>query len=148
MVQIIHISSHGEILKHISGDILFEICKYGEMVILTFVSPLFNVPLRKWGPSPLIDSISCWIFRVCISCLWEVAHWLSNCPMRNYNALLCHIPPLLPIDTFLPYLPSTTANIGGVHPLLWPPCYFYFSLFIYCKLIILSLCYCNTYNFH
>ena len=29
------------------------------MIILTFISPLFRAPLRRWGPSPLLESISC-----------------------------------------------------------------------------------------
>ena len=59
MVQRIRISSHGEMVKHNSRDILFAKWKNGETVILTFIGPLFRAPLRQWGPSPLLDSISC-----------------------------------------------------------------------------------------
>ena len=56
--QRIHTSSHGEMVKHTSGYILFEKWKNGETVILAFVIPLFHVSLRKWGPSQLLDYIS------------------------------------------------------------------------------------------
>ena len=59
MVQRIHTSSHGEMVKHTSGDILSAKCQNGEMIILTFFSPLFYTPLQRWGHIPLIDSIIC-----------------------------------------------------------------------------------------
>ena len=49
IVQIIHTSSHGEMVKHTSGDILSAKWKNGETVILTFVSPLFARPSGDGG---------------------------------------------------------------------------------------------------
>ena len=68
MVQRIHTISHGDMMKHTSGDILFTKWKNGETVILTFVSPLFCAPLQQWVPSPLLDSISCCIRRLVSGC--------------------------------------------------------------------------------
>ena len=60
--------------------------------------------------------------------LWAVPCWSSNLPTSRSNALRCCNPPLLLINTFLLYLPSTTANTGGVVP--------------FCNLLILSIVRC------
>ena len=101
MVQRIHTSSHGEMVKHTSGDILFEKWKN------------WYTHLRRpslWRAS--------WLHQLphLPSSLWEVPCWWS--PMSRSNALQCRIPPLLLIDTFLIYLPSATTNTGGVRTLL------------------------------
>ena len=72
MVQIIHTISLGEMMKHSRGDILFAKWQNCETVILTFTSPLFHYPLQQWEPSPLLDSISCFIHRLCIIRLWAL----------------------------------------------------------------------------
>ena len=64
MVQRIHTSSHGEMVKHTSRDVLFTKGQNYETVILTIISPLFRAPLRQWGPSSLLDSIS--------FCIWSL----------------------------------------------------------------------------
>ena len=48
IVQRIHTSSHGEMVKHTSRDILSVKWKNGETVILTFFSPLCCAPLQRW----------------------------------------------------------------------------------------------------
>ena len=57
IVEIIHTSSHCEIVKHTSGDIIFAKWQNGATVILIFVSPLFCAPLQRRGPIPLPDFI-------------------------------------------------------------------------------------------
>ena len=64
MVQRIHTSYHGILVKHASGDMLFTKWQNGETVILTFISPLFCTSLQLWGPIRLLDSISCYIHHL------------------------------------------------------------------------------------
>ena len=58
--------SHGEKVKHSSGDILTTKFLNGETVIFMSVSPIFHPPPppRQWGPIRLIESIG-----FCICCL-------------------------------------------------------------------------------
>ena len=118
IVLIIQTSSHGKMVKQTSRDTLSTKWQNGETVILTVISPLFNALFQRWGPSLLLESIRCCIYCLCISCLWEVPSWSSNCNTRLSNYLWCHIPLLLLIDKFLLYLTSSTTNIGGVRPLV------------------------------
>ena len=103
MVQRIHTSSHGEMVKHTSGDILLAELKNGYTRLL-------------W---PSISRVS-WIHQLLHmpSRLWVVPCWCYNCPTSPSNALQCHTPPLLLINTCLLYIPSATANTGGVVPFL------------------------------
>ena len=64
IVLIIQTSSHGKMVKQTSRDTLSAKWQNGETVILTFIIPLFCAPLRRWGQSPLLDSIRCFTRRL------------------------------------------------------------------------------------
>ena len=131
MVQIIHTSSHGEMVKKSIRDILFSKFQHSETFILPFVRTLFHSPLWGWGPIPLIDSIRCCICRLYIHCLCMVTHWLSYFPTSCSNAFQCRIPPLLFIDTFLIFLHSNITNTRVEVP------------FVNLLIITIALCSCT-----
>ena len=67
--------------------------------------PSISHPLRRWVPILLLDSIRFWIFRICISSLWEVPRWLSNRPTSYSNSLWWRTPPAA-FDRYIYSAPS------------------------------------------
>ena len=141
IVHIIHTSSHGEMVKHSSGDILFEKWRNGETVMLTFSALSFILPLdngkksRFLTPPASVSDVS-GKYRIDP----KIVSWAAHTP---FDA----VPPrcfwsILFFFTFLPPLPA----LWGC-PLLQPTHSRHCSLFLYWRYIILSLCYCNICNF-
>ena len=126
IVQIIHTSSHGEMVKHTSGDILSAKWQNGETVILTFISPLFCAPLRRWGPSLLLDSTRC-----CTRCLVygqcrvDLLIFPRAAPTPLDDVYPRCVRSIRFFFTFLPPLPTP----GGFAP--------------FCNLLILAIAHCS-----
>ena len=113
MVQIIHTSSHGEMLKQNSGYILLVKWQNGKTVILTFVSPLFRDPLQWWVLSPQPGYISCCIRRL-VSWRFRVDRLFSHKTLQRPSM---PYPPAA-FDRYISYLPSLCHHHhrGGSSP--------------------------------
>ena len=126
MVQRIHTSSHGEMVKHTRGDILFSKWQNGETVILNFISPLFCAPLRRWGPSPLLDSIRCYTRHLVYGQFRVDLLIFPRATPNPFDAVYPHCVRLIRFFfTFLPPMPTP----GGVVP--------------FCNLLIIAIARCS-----